>query len=510
MKNKKFPTWLTIEQKDRAPFLALTIIYSIYVLPILLANRPYQDDLSRSLLGVTGWNNDARPLTEWIITWLCGGSPINDVHPLPLLLSVLLLAYTITLYTKRYLPADTRVFPALCIGFLVIANPFLLSNLSYRFDCVTMVLALCATILPYVVPERKALWKIFMLSLFMCLVTLTTYQPACGIYISLWFLEVFFMILSERIDLPRLFMQGIACIVSVVLYKYFVLNSYIRPGNGGWQPDAYSFAWRSEDGLFSGIAQNLQSFTHYIDIALQGIPMLPLLLFVLLTAAGMILTGLHLLKQKRPLYQRICALAYLLLLPVFVILGTVGPLLILRPSSFSISAHTLLCLCSVGIWAGVMISAIYLSPTHGLTRLVSLLFLPCMVSGLIFSYSYGNAMTSQKLYEEYLTYSIAHDVETLNADGSFQTLTVSGRAPRSPQTARLCEKYPLFGNLVPTYLTNSSYMGGALLLHYTQESFRYEALTEEDQNLIGNTEPSLANSVYACYENGNKIIILFP
>lgn len=288
-----------IEQKDRALFAALTVMYGIYVLPILLANRLYQDDLSRSLLGVTGWNNDARPLTEQIVIWLCGGSPINDIHPLPLLLSVLLLAYTVTLYAKRYQLGDSHMFPAICIGFLVIANPFLLSNLSYRFDCFTMILALCATILPYVVPVKKALWKVFLFSLFMCLITLTTYQPACGIYISLWFLEVFFMLFAERIDLPRLFIRGTACLLSVVLYKYFVLNRYIRPANGGWQPDAYSFAWRSKDGLFSGVISNFQNFIRYVDTALQGIPTILLLLFAILTLSGTVLTGLVLIRQKK-------------------------------------------------------------------------------------------------------------------------------------------------------------------------------------------------------------------
>ncbi len=505
MKNKKFPAWLTIESKDRHLFFALTAVYIIYILPILLANRPYQDDLSRSLHGITGWNNDARPLTELLITWLCGGTPLSDVQPLPLLLSVLLLAYTVTLYTKRYPASEKNIVPALQIGFLVIANPFLLSNLSYRFDCVTMILALCAAVLPYVTPVRKALWKVFVLSLFMCLITLTTYQPACGVYISLWFLEVFFMLYNERIDLPRLFVRGSACLLSVILYKYIILNRYIRPGNGGWQPDAYQFAWRSENGFFSGVILNFQSFIHYVNITLQGIPTLPLLFFVLLTAAGMIFTGLTLFKMKRPLYKRVLTLLYLLLLPVFIVLGAVGPLLVLTHSSFSISAHSLLCLCSVGLWAGVMISPL----SRRLPRLGPLLFLPCALCCLTFSYSYGNAMTSQKQYEEYLTYSIAHDVETLNADGSIQALTVSGRAPRSPQTARLCEKYPLFGNLVPAYLTNSSYIGGAQLLHYTQESFSFEGLTEEDQELIDSTEPALANSIYACYESGEKIIILF-
>ena len=505
MKNRKFPAWLKIEQKDRTLFFSLTALYAVYVLPIILANRYYQDDLSRSLYGITGWKNDARPLTECLVTWLCGGFPIGDVHPLPLLLSVLLLAYTITLYTKRYPSGEGRMISPLCIGFLVIANPFLLSNLSYRFDCVTMILALCTTVLPYTVPPKKALWKIFLFSLFLCLVTLTTYQPAIGVYISLWFLEVFFMLFSERLDLPRLFVRGIACIFSVLLYKYLILNYYIYTGNGGWQPEAYRFAWHSENGFSSGIALNLQTFAKHITMAAQSIPAPLLVLLAILTAAGMVVWGITLRGRKKKRYLKILSLVYLLFLPVFVTLGAVSPLLVLTHSNFSISAHSLLCLCSVGLWTGIMISALFTR----LSRLGPLLFLPCMLFGLTFSYSYGNAMSSQKQYEEYLIYSIVHDVETLNADGSFEKLTISGRIPRSPQTTRLREKYPLFRHLVPVYPSNSSYLGGALLLHYTQESFDFEKLTEEDQTLIDSTEPSLANRVYTCYENGDKIIILF-
>lgn len=70
-------------------------------------------------------------------------------------------------------------------------------------------------------------------------------------------------------------------------------------------------------------------------------------------------------------------------------------------------------------------------------------------------------------------------------------------------------KYPIFSELVPTYLTNSSYIGGAQILHYTQETFAFDSLTEEDRELMENTQPVLANSVYSCYENGGKIIIRF-
>lgn len=182
MINKKFPAWLSIEKKGKTLFLALTIMYSVYVLPIILANRFFQNDLSHSLYGITGWNNDARPLIERLIIWLCGG------FPLTLVLGVLLLAYTVTMYTKRYLP--------------------------------------------YVMPERKALWKIFVFS--------------------------FFMLFSTSIDIPRLFVRAVSYGFGVIVYKYVILNRYIRPTNGGWQSDAYRFAWKSGDGLFFGISQNFQ------------------------------------------------------------------------------------------------------------------------------------------------------------------------------------------------------------------------------------------------------------
>ena len=505
MINKRFPAWLTIEKKDKSLFILLTVMYGIYVLPVILANRFYQDDLSRSLYGVTGWNNDARPLTEKLVSWLCGGSPVSDVFPLTLLLSILLLAYTVTLYAKRYLSFEKFPFPALGTGFLVIANPFFLSNLSYRFDSVTMVLALCAAICPYVTPERKALWKIFVFSLLMCMITLTTYQPAAGVYVSLLFIELFYMLFASRIDLPRLFIRAAACGCSVAAYKYVFLNRLIRPANGGWQPDAYRFAWRSGDGLLSGISQNIQSLLHHIELVLQGVPTPCFLLFSALMAAGMVSAGFSLFRQKLPLYRRLLSLVYLLLLPLMVTFGAVGPLLVLTPSVFSISSHSLLCLCSVGLWAGTMLSFL----PSVCKRLWLLLFLPCLLFGLTFSYTYGNALASQKQYEEYLTYSIAHDIETLNADGTYETLTVSGIAPYSPEVSRLCEKYPVLVGLVPVYLTNSSYIGGVQLLHYTQENFSFDSLSADDQTLIQSTEPVLKNSVYSCYENGDKIIVIF-
>lgn len=463
MKSLKIPEWLMIEPKDKSLFLRLTVLYTIYILPIILANRSCYDDISRSLYGITGWNNDARPLTEKLVTWLCGGFPIGNVSPLPLLLSVLLLAYTMTLYVKRYLPDTKRTAPALAIGFFVMANPYFLSNLSYQFDCITMTLALCAAILPYVMPANIKFFQIFLFSFFMCMVTLTTYQPCCGVYIGLWLIELFFMLFESRINLTRLLIRSAACGLSVLVYKYAILNHYIRPANGSWQTSAYQFAWRTEAGVFSAIKTNLQTFLQLIKEYQQGIPRVLLLLFGILVIFGMGCTAKQLLCLKKTIYQKIGSLIYLFVLPIGILFGSLLPLLVLTPSLFSISAHTLICLGSMALWAGIMLLFLY----HNIPRLTTVLFLPCLLFGLTFSYTYGNAMTSQKQYEEYLTGCIIHDVETLNADGTYRTISIAGSTPRSPETARLSDKYPLFRRIVPSHLSGSSYISGAMLMRFT-------------------------------------------
>jgi hypothetical protein len=135
--------------------------------------------------------------------------------------------------------------------------------------------------------------------------------------------------------------------------------------------------------------------------------------------------------------------------------------------------------------------------------------IPFVLFHMGFSYSYGNASKEQKNYEEYVTYNIVHDIETLNSEYEYESLTISGLSPHAPELQMLFEKYPIFSSLVPTYVTNNSYLGGALLQHYMQEDWEFTSLTEEDENIMESSEPLISNSLYNCYINGDKIIIQF-
>lgn len=142
-------------------------------------------------------------------------------------------------------------------------------------------------------------------------------------------------------------------------------------------------------------------------------------------------------------------------------------------------------------------------------KLTIILLVPCMLFSFTFSYTYGNALKSQARYEEYLTYQIVHDLDSLNSDGQYQYLTIHGKAPRSPETEMLCAKYPLLKHLVPFYITNNDYIGGALLQHYLSYDLAYENMTEEVEALLQADTPVVHNAVYDCYTDVNTIIIDF-
>jgi hypothetical protein len=503
----------------------MTLLFTIYVFPIILADRYYQDDLSRSLRGITGWSNDARPLTELLMRWLGGGTPISDISPLPLLLSVILFSYTLTLYVQKNLQPPLRQSAqvqsanlqldtswdnltlsqsagiALCVGFPVIANPFLLSTFSYRFDCMTMILALCAAILPYAIPDTFARWKVFLASAFLCMVILTTYQPCIGIYISLCFMELFFMILQGRVDWKRLIVRALALIVCLPPY-YLVMRRFIT--DGSWQESAYQLS--GGGSLFSSILQNFSTLASFVQRYFDGVPRYVIVLTGLLVVCGMILTVFRVWSSstaKKPV--QVLHTLYILCLPVFVTLFSLLPLLVLAPTNFSISSHTLIALCSLGLWMGVML----LLAAERFPKAVILLLLPFFVFHMGFSYTYGNAMKEQKNYEEYVTYSVVHDIETLAGEEEYQYLTINGHAPKAPEVQMLFEKYPVFSSLVPTYVTGNSYLGGALLQHYMQQELEFEGMTDEDEALTQSGNAVISNSLYDCYTNGDKIIIQF-
>lgn len=130
----------------------------LYVLPVILANRYYNDDLARSLYGATGWNGDGRPLAESIMLFVSGGEPLTDISPLPLLMAVAALAMVLTVYAKKKLSfCENAICVAMALLFILV-QPFTMAGISYKYDCLFMFLAVSIPFLLFSLNESIPLW----------------------------------------------------------------------------------------------------------------------------------------------------------------------------------------------------------------------------------------------------------------------------------------------------------------------------------------------------------------
>ena len=95
-------------------FIILFVFSTFYVLPIILFNTWFNDDLGITLYGVTGLNGDGRPLGQLLSDFLSGGGIVADIGPLPLLCSILILSYSLVLYAKENIPFSEHHTFKLC------------------------------------------------------------------------------------------------------------------------------------------------------------------------------------------------------------------------------------------------------------------------------------------------------------------------------------------------------------------------------------------------------------
>lgn len=105
---------LYLEQNHKRALALLFILSIIYIIPIMIANFEYIDDLGRSLLGNTDWTLDGRPLVTVISIIFSNSTVLMDTSPWLQIVSVFLLDYTIILWLKKIYRISIMGYPFLC------------------------------------------------------------------------------------------------------------------------------------------------------------------------------------------------------------------------------------------------------------------------------------------------------------------------------------------------------------------------------------------------------------
>lgn len=136
---------------DQKSLLILGLISSIYILPIVLADVPYLDDLGRNIYSY-GWQHDGRFLATVLGVLWSFGSEIHSLAPYFTFLSAWVLAFTGLLFTNILQIEQGKIVKWSAL--LLVISPFFLGNYIFQFDALPMALSMLVVVLPFVFIHR--------------------------------------------------------------------------------------------------------------------------------------------------------------------------------------------------------------------------------------------------------------------------------------------------------------------------------------------------------------------
>jgi hypothetical protein len=457
---------------ERSVFLILLALYFLVLYPILRADRYYNDDLKRALIGRTGWDSNGRPLTTLLMKLLqCYDSALVDISPLTQIGAIALLAWAGVLIARRY--AIGSPWMAALVVFPLGAQPFYLENLSYKFDALSMSLALLLALLPIVAPASgRRGWWLGVLALF---ASLNFYQPAINACLIFILLEV--VIAQLRGIPPR--QLATQCLMRVLQLGTAMLAYQLIVGIhiNGWVKRESEKVHGLHD--LPQIKTNLIDFYAFIGDSFNRQWWNYFAPVLLLLALFPIAVGIrYALKARRtqPLRVRAALLATSFLLPLAALVCVLGPmLLLLRPE---IEPRVLM-----GV--GALLTAALIVMQAALRQWRRSDRWTLAVAGMLalgmgsFASAYGNAQGEQKSYEDRIATRLADDLAELKASHSIHAFLLDGSAGYAPVTAHVIGQLPLVRSLIAPYLSAATlFPTHMFLMHYIQDMIDMRAATD--------------------------------
>ncbi len=468
-------------------FFYLFSISFLYIFPILLANRYYIDDLGRGLYGYSRWKLDGRPLANVLMQILNFGKPLLDLSPITQILSIFVLSISLTFYANKYFKKGSAFSVSVCL-FLFVGSPFLIQNLSYKYDSVTMVLSLVSIILCFSI-KMDSLFRKFLGSL-LVVADLSMYQASLGLFFILCVMEIIYNIYENNFHAKEVFstlafrigqfLLGYLIYVKVIL-KNSNLDEYSQGHSGTLPFDAKSFY------IF---ITNMKEFLSEIQIAVMSLPKF-LIAFYLLVI--FLFSFKVVVKSKYNIFASIVSI----IAPFLCLIFTFIHVCVLHNPVFG--PRVLLSFCGFMLFLSFCVY-------NSFGKFSVYAFMPLVYFFFFLSYSYSNASAAQNRIDTFVASSIAYDESHYN--GQFKTLSIIGTMPEAKQRKLIVKKLPMMDALIPIYMSDASCWGGELLKSFLIKEDQRDA-DAADFSFIKENKPFVVSQYYSLYAKKEKMIIVF-
>ena len=410
------------------------LVFSIaFIFPIILANVYYWDDLGRSLYGYTEWTKNGRPLASLIGILLSNSHIIIDTSPFIQLVSICILSYVLILFAKKYIPSQSPLVISGIVAFCYV-NLNILQNLSFKYDCLGMILSLSLPVALYALPdEMSTLWAIVLSSL-TCIGILSLYQASLGAYIGLAVIEVTELLIHQnniREITFRIGLRILSLLIGCGIYKEIIVSLTVSQ-TGYAQKHAAVINFFASNGL-SLLQHNILNFIQLLK--LYAVTLGPVLLTCLIISAG---AGLVMISKRSWIssdsmaIKNFGAVLYILISPVLVFFATFISMCFLQ--SPVMDCRVMLSFSVFTLYIGLILQYAA-SRIHNFFYVVS--FFSLLVT-LSFSSAYGNILYREELYTRQIAQHIVFDIDSIehNAKKSYDKISIAGKSP-------VCHEYEL-------------------------------------------------------------------
>ena len=480
---------------DYKIFNAFLVLGVIFVLPIIIADYYYIDDLGRSIVGYSGWSSDGRPVADMVMESLGFGLPLTDISPIPLILSIATLSLSCTLLAKS---AGFKSRAAAVISlFPIIANPFFLSNLSYKFDSLTMSLAVLFSCIPFTFRCMKAFPKV-VLTTACIVISLCLYQAASNAFVIL---AVSFFILESYKNkgcIQSLILNAVSFAMAYAIYLKLIVPHYVV---GEYSTGHSDILPLSLDSL-SSISNNIQMSVNLIKSFMTGYAgTMFSLLFSISVVCVVVVAAFSFINSKN--MKGLIIFMIVFASPAIFFVSIPGVVLALKNPVLMPRVYI-----GFGFAIAASMSIIYFTLCRHFKPLVLIMAVPVM---FLFSFgaTYGNSLKAQKEFDVFVLSNISSDINRLGLSGK-KYIVVDGYMPKSPVTMLAYQKYPLVEMMTPGYLADGWVWGNSLMHHYLMtQTFPDQEKQEKIRMERCNLKPLTENNIYKIMSFDDYIVLSF-
>ena len=413
----------------------LFLIYLIGISGLIRADYLYRDDLGRALYGYKQWDYFSRYLSTALATLVHGGDYLVDAAPMPQMLAMLLMA--VAGVTLLYVVYDRTRFTGWELAVLIPLglNPYFLECVSYRFDAPYMAISVLAAVLPLLMRRGRPVAYVFA-SMLGILAVCTSYQAATGIFPMLVILLMLRM-WNQGKPLREIFRFCGLSAAGYVLGMLFFLVVLMRPADAGYVSNTMPEA----TGLVQTLLYNYKQYWKYFR------------------------------KDFQPLWKVLTALAA----AVFLWASVLGARRNKAASAgIAVVCVAMMALLSFGIYPALAEPVFAPRAMYGIGVVLSIFGivaaeqsekilrkLPILLLSwafVVFAFTYGNALVSQKEYTDFRVRMVIDDLRDMEVFLGEEPVTVQiagsiKKAPILRNNKR--EEYHMLNRLLPKTFGNT-------------------------------------------------------